>query len=350
MENDNRRTMKHQILILLTFCILSCSDNQKSTVAHVTDYFEFENNYWVNLHHFLYQRADGSQFRKLQSDSLKFIDIGEMAIEKRLSEYEQRFLNEAIKYYKDSIITKTLRRELNANRNWLQDKEENQVILDTLFGKNFTQILNKVSPLYREYFWDIHKSHNYSILNEHIATIDEIEEEVIEKMERLSLNQWPDSTKVRVDLTAYANWAGAYTTSIPKMNIIVSTLDPSKVTSSFVETVLHEGSHLLYLFDASPIRDKIYFRSEELNVQFPRNLWHASMFYLCGRATQDELQKLGVQHEMIMDVNNIFSKYNTEGFRETNERYYASEIPADTLVTHLLKGMDERPKAMGYVK
>ena len=104
------------------------------------------------------------------------------------------------------------------------------------------------------------------------------------------------------------------------------------------------------MFDASPIRDKIYFRSEELNVQFPRNLWHASMFYLCGRATQDELQKLGVQHEMIMDVNNIFSKYNTEGFRETNERYYASEIPADTLVTHLLKGMDERPKAMGYVK
>ena len=104
-------------------------------------------------------------------------------------------------------------------------------------------------------------------------------------------------------------------------------MDPSKVTSSFVETVLHEGSHLLYLFDASPIRDKIYFRSEALNVQFPRNLWHASMFYLCGRATQDELQKLGVQHEMIMDVNNIFSKYNAEEFRETNEeRSHLEEV------------------------
>ncbi|MEM9361341.1 MAG: hypothetical protein AAGA43_01850 [Bacteroidota bacterium] len=342
--------MKRYTFILLTFSILSCSDIQKSNECYTTDYFEFENNYWVNLHHFLYQRADGSQLRKLQHDSLQFIDIGEMAIGKKLSGYEQKLLNEAIAYYKDSIITKTLRRELNAQRSWLQEKEEHQPISDTSFGKNFTETLNKVSPIYRKHFWNVHESHNFSILEQHIETIDAIEEEVIKQMERLSLNQWPDSTKVRVDLTAYANWAGAYTTSIPKMNIIVSTLDPSKTTSSFVETILHEGSHLLYLFDESPIRDKIYYKSEELSMQFPRNLWHASMFYLCGRATQDELSKLGIQHEMIMDVNHIFTSYNTEIFRETNEKYYLGQVQADTLVKHLLIELDKRPKPMGSKK
>ncbi len=322
--------------------MVSCNKSPKADTAYTTDYFEFNINYWVNLHHFLYQRADGSQQKKLEEDGLTFIEIGETNVEAQLSKNEKEILNQAIKYYKDSLITKNLRRDLNHHRIWLQEKKEFKTITDTAFGEKFTEILNKVSPIYQKYFWEIHKAHNTSTLEKHIETIDTIEEEVIHKMERLSLNQWPDTTKVRVDITTYANWAGAYTTSKPKMNIVLSTTDPSKVTSTFVETILHEGSHLLYLYGESKIRDDFYYKSEEMKIEFPRNLWHASMFYLCGRATMDELSKLGIDHEMVMDVNNIFSKYNTPQFREINEQFYTNSIDADSLVIALLTEIKEK--------
>jgi len=322
--------------------LVSCNRDQETAIEHTTDYFEFQNNYWVNLHHFLYQKADGGQLRKLEEDGLDFIEIGEIKAYEQLSSKEKQILNQAIKYYKDSLITKSLRRDLNDLRIWLNEKEEFKIISDVSFGEEFTTIINSFSPIYEKHFWEIHKAHNLSVLKKNIATVDEIEDEVINKMERLSLNKWPDSTKVRVDITTYANWAGAYTSSKPKMNIVLSTLDPHNMTTSFVETILHEGSHLLYLFGESPVRDKFYFKSEELEMEFPRNLWHASMFYLCDRATQDALSEQNINHIMLIDEKNIFSDYNTSEFRNISEAYYNNTLNADSMVVKLLTEIKEK--------
>lgn len=334
--------MRYILLILIIISLVSCNRDQETAIEYTTDYFEFENNYWVNLHHFLYQKADSGQLRKLEEDGLDFIEIGENKAYEQLSSKEKEILNQAIKYYKDSLITKSLRRDLNDLRIWLNEKEEFKNISDNSFGEEFTAIINSFSPIYEKHFWEIHKAHNLSVLKKHIAIVDEIENEVINKMERLSLNKWPDSTKVRVDITAYANWAGAYTSSKPKMNIVLSTMDPNNVTSSFMETVLHEGSHLLYLFGESPIRDKFYFKSEELELEFPRNLWHASMFYLCGRATQDALSEQNINHNMLIDEKNIFSDYNTSEFRNISEAYYNNTLNADSMVVKLLTEIKEK--------
>lgn len=334
--------MKYIVLIVAITSMTSCSNNEEETIEYRTRYFDFNNHYWVNLHHFLYQKADSSQLRKLQEDGLSFLEIGDSNAQARLSGDEKEVLGKAIGYYKDSLTIKSLRRDLASLKVWLQEKEEFKTITDTSFGIKFIEILNDVSPVYKEHFWDLHKSHNLSILTRHIETISKIEDEVINKMEALSLNPWPDSAMVRVDMTAYANWAGAYTSSKPKMNIVISSTDPSQTTSSFVETILHEGSHLLYLFGESPIRDKFYYKSEELGMKFPRNLWHASMFYLCGRATQDALSELGISHEMVMDKSNIFTNYNTPGFRRINEEYYNGKIGPDSMVIRLLTGIKKK--------
>jgi len=337
LETLQKLIMKHIMLLLVLASLASCAKNKGNAIDYQTDFFDFHHNYWVNLHHFLYQKADSSQLRKLQEDGLNFLDIGDFNAQEGLSNNEKVVLSRAIKYYRDSLSTKSLRRDLINLKAWLQEKEAFKMITDTLFGAKFTTILNEVSPIYEKHFWESHRLHNLSILTQHIGAIREIEEEVIHKMEVLSLNQWPDSVKVRVDLTTYANWAGAYTSSRPMMNVVLSTVDPSSKTSSLIETILHEGSHLLYLFGDSPIRDKFYYKSEALEMEFPRNLWHASMFYLCGRATQDALSKLGVDHEMVMDEKNIFSSYNTLEFRRINEDYYNGKINSDTMITRLLE-------------
>ena len=334
--------MKHIFIILIVTALFSCSENKTTSLDQSTDFFEFKSHYWVNLHHFLYQKADSSQLSKLEEDGSSLLEIGEINVYEQLTKDEKDILNQAIQYYKDSLISKSLRRDLNDMRIWFIEKAELETIMDNTYGDGFIEIINQVSPIYRKHFWEIHKSHNLSVISKHKAVIDEIEEEVISKMERLSLNNWPDSTKVRVDVTAYANWAGAYTSSKPKMNIVLSTLDPSSLTSSFVETILHEGSHLLYLFGESPIRDKFYFKSEELEMEFPRNLWHASMFFLCGRATQDALSEQNIDHNLLIDEKNIFSIYNTPEFRNISEKYYNTTIDADSMVLNLLTEIKEK--------
>jgi len=339
----NEKTyMKHIFIILVVTALFSCSENKTTSLDQSTDFFEFKSHYWVNLHHFLYQKADSSQLRKLEEDGSSLLEIGEINVYEQLSRDEKDILKQAIQYYKDSLISKSLRRDLNDMRIWFINKARFETIKDNIYGDGFIEIINQVSPIYRKHFWEIHKSHNLSVISKHKAVIDEIEEAVISKMERLSLNKWPDSTKVRVDVTAYANWAGAYTSSKPEMNIVLSTLDPNNLTSSFVETILHEGSHLLYLFGESPIRDKIYFKSEEIGMDFPRDLWHASMFYLCGLATQEELSNLNIKHEMLMEEKNIFSNYNSKKFRGINDDFYNDRIDADTMILELLNEIKEK--------
>jgi len=326
--------MKHFVVVML-INVIACSENKKE-VDLSTDYFEFKNSYWINLHHFLYQKADSSQLRNLREDNLKFIEVGEDDIFAKLSQTEEEVLNQAVRYYKVTLTDKSLRRDLSNLRNWFQHQEKLKVLTDTTYGKKFIEVINRVSPVYDRYFWEIHKAHNLSVLAMHIKTIDEIEEEVLSKMERFSLNKWPDSSKVRVDITAYANWAGGYTASKPEMNVVISTLDPTNLTSSFIETILHEGSHLLYLFGESPVRDKIYYKSEELGMEFPRNLWHASMFYLSGRATQEALSKQDMNHKLLIDEKNIFRNYLTPKLRTINEKYYRNNLNMDSMVVKLL--------------
>ena len=116
--------MKYIVLIVAITSMASCSNNEEETIEYRTRYFDFNNHYWVNLHHFLYQKTDSSQLRKLQEDGLSFLEIGDSNAEARLSGDEKEVLGKAIGYYKDSLTIKNLRRDLASLKVWLQEKEE----------------------------------------------------------------------------------------------------------------------------------------------------------------------------------------------------------------------------------
>ncbi len=329
----------YSILILTVSCAYGQKEN-KDLVA-VTDYFEFHSNYWMNLHHFLYQKASGEQLRNLQQDGNQFLEIGEEEIYDTLNSEQVQALDDAIAYYKENIASKSLLFELNNERIWLQNQYENISIIDTTFTKKYTQILNQVSPIYKQSFWPIHKAHNRYIVEHHLSIIKTLENSVIPKMEQLSLKKWPSRTKVRVDITTYSNYAGAYTVKRPKFNIFISSIDPNSKKLAFIETVFHEGSHLLFNLDGT-FRSRIseLFNKKKLNIKYPRSLWHVSLFYLCGRTLQDEFKKMNYPvYEMILDDRNIFSKYNTKSLRNTLEAYYQNEVDYNTTINRLLDNL-----------
>lgn len=332
--------MKSNLVFLLLFFCHFYSWGQVSINSSIdsTSYYSFHIDYWVNLHHFLYQKAKGSQISKLQEDGLEFQDIGESDIYTSLSKSQKQKLDNAIEFYVQNLIQKDLLRDLGEIRIWLQNHKKSRTIKDTLISQEYTDILNDASEVYKNTFWPIHKAHNLKVLQKHIDLIKDIESPVIPKMEKLSLNKWPANSKVRVDLTVYGNYAGAYTPSRPKMNIFISTIDPRALTPSFVETIFHEGSHLLFNY-GGPWRGGIteIFEQKNLEIDYPIHLWHASLFYLCGKICKEEFSKKGFDDYVIsMHDRNIFSEYRKNEYLLTLDRYYNDEITFAEAITEML--------------
>ena len=326
-------------LAVVFVCGLSLKSQPLTQAVDSSQYFEFHINYWTNFHHFFYQQAKGSQLRKLEEDGMAFPDIGEDSLYRQLNADQLKNLKEAVLYYQYFMANKDLRRDLREERGFFQRQKDYLLVNDSIFTNDFYRVLNEASEVYRYTFWPLHKAHCEKVLSEHVSTIREMEQISIERMEKLAGYPWPAKTKVRVDITAYANYAGAYTPTRPNMTIIISTLDPLSSGTSFIETIFHEGTHLLFPFKKSPFRDAVYTISEEIGLKYPQGFWHACQFYLCGRVVQDQLKKRGISHTMDMDLRNIYRMYNTKEFRSTLEQYYIGQADMETTVRALLTAL-----------
>ena len=334
--NEMALSMRRGILLLaLMSCGLTTVVYTQSDAVESTDRFAFHNNFWINLHHYLYQKADGGQLKHLEEDSSAFLDIGEPDVMRGTAVHDHAVLDMSVAFYRQQMTDKAESSEI---RLWLQSLDEDAVIIDTSISSQFTDVLNRFAPVYRSTLWPVHKAHNALILKTHIKTIEQFEATVVKRMVEFSGLSWPKNAPVRVDLTAYANYAGAYTAIRPSINVTISTLDPGALNSTFVETVFHEGSHLLFSRD-SPYRSRIYYMSQEMGMDFPRGLWHAAQFYLCGRVVQDLLKPMGVSHQLTLYARDIFPEFDSEKCRNALESYYQG-ADMETAIKALLEALE----------
>ena len=332
------------IFMVMGLFFFQCKEVKKinapvNSLIDTTNYYEFHSNYWINLHHFLYQKAKGSQEKKLLEDNSQLIDINEEIVYKNLTSQELEILNKAISYYENNIIEKNLYRDLR-EFTYMFRNQENVLLQDNeLLTNEYKNVINEASVIYRKHFWEIYKEQNEKVIKAKIELIKDFENNIFNKMEKLSKDKLPNQ-KIRVDITAYANFAGAYTITKPDFNIYISSLDPDCYTNGIIETIFHEGSHLLFGF-GSPFRESIYDISKEIDIEFPRNLWHAALFYLCGKAIEDELKKIGEDYEMVMIVRNIFSRYYTPTFINQLDAYYNGQQDLKITLTNILKKIND---------
>ena len=199
-------------------------------------------------------------------------------------------------------------------------------------------MLNEASKTYRNTYWPIHKKHNEEILESQIPNIRKLESHIIPRMEKLSLTPWPAEEKVRIDLTTYANYAGAYTPTKPIFNVIVSAIDPRSFSPDFLETIFHEGSHLLFRY-GSPWRETIFqnYEAGDYRMKFPRHLWHVSLFYLCGQVCNEAFKEIGIDnYKMTMLTRNIFKTYQHQELFDILDSYMQNERGLQAAVVRLL--------------
>jgi hypothetical protein len=119
--------------------------------------------------------------------------------------------------------------------------------------------------------------------------LERFETTLVERMTAAYGGTWPPP--VRVDVCAYAIWAGAYTTGSPAHTPLAST-DPEAQENAALEMLVHEASHTPEMFDA--LGSALAAAYEARGVVPPRDLWHQLIFVTTGEVVRRTLAEDGI--------------------------------------------------------
>lgn len=249
--------------------------------------FEFHSGFWINLHHFLYGLAHE------QKDSPRPAAPPGGA---KLTEEEQRAWKAAVDYYavRYADLDLAVNSDLIILKDQLADVENCEEIsgrrgprCDASLPKDITHVLESAAPVYRAHWWSEHDRANRRWTAQVAPMVRQWGKDLAEELARIYGQQWP-SARIRVDVTAYANSAGAYTTFDP-LRVTMASLDARNQGPAAFEMLFHEASHGL----AQPVQAAIVRECRVRGKPIPRDLWHAIVFYTTGEAVKNVLSQAG---------------------------------------------------------
>jgi hypothetical protein len=275
--------------------------------------FELHSGFWINLHHRLYEEAraqrnavpvDGPKPEK--SKPTLQIAPGSRIV---LSGPEQHAWAEAIAYYTANYADKDLlfNTELVLLKNQLGDFETCDELsgakkksCDAGLPAKLTQILEGAAPVYRAHRWPADDRANRAWIKRVAPLVREQGVGLSHRLADIYQTRWP-AEKIRVDVSAVANAAGAYTTLDP-LRVTIASTDPRNQGGAALEVLFHEASHGI----ATPVEQAITRECRQRDKPIPRDLWHALIFYTTGEVIKPVMEEDGS---------------NSNGAGETNSRY-----------------------------
>jgi len=274
---------------LLATAAPSCQGQEVESIYGPLPVFEFHSGFWVNLHHFLYHEARARLAAKEARETagkspgpaLKQAP-GSVA---GLSASDQRTWDAAITYYVANYADKDLivNIDLILLKNQLGDFED----CNELTGKKKPQcdaglpgkigaILESAAPIYRARWWADQDRANRRWVTRAAPLVREQGVGLSERLADIYQTRWPKE-KIRVEVCAYANAAGAYTTLDP-LRVTISSTDPRNQGPEALEVLFHEASHGIAL----PVEAAISRECKQRDKPIPRDLWHALIIYTTG--------------------------------------------------------------------
>jgi len=250
--------------------------------------FELHSGFWINLHHTLYHQArlrkDAPSPDKPSKTSGPALKTPAEA-KRAYTAGEQKAWEDAVSYYAANLADKDLlfSSELVQLKNQLSDFED----CDELTGKTkkfcdaglpskLAQALEAAAPVYRAHLWPEHDRANRRWILRVAPLVIEQGVGLSERLADIYETHWPRQ-KIRVDVAAYANLAGAYTTLDP-LRVTIASLDSRNQDAEALEVLFHEASHGI----AEPVQSAILRECRQRGKAIPRDLWHALIFYTTG--------------------------------------------------------------------
>jgi hypothetical protein len=251
--------------------------------------FELHSGFWINLHHTLYEQAKKQE--NARTDSIRSSKSAKPTLQiapgakPSLTAAEQRAWDEAVSYYAANYAGEDLvfSTELILLKNQLGDFETCDELsgvkkksCDAGLPAKLTHILETAAPVYRAHQWPNDDRANRAWIKRVAPLVREQGLGLSHRLADIYQTRWPVE-RIRVDVTAYANWAGAYTTLDP-LRVTISSTDPRNQGSAALEILFHEASHGI----AQPVEQAIARECRQREKPIPRDLWHALIFYTTG--------------------------------------------------------------------
>ncbi len=283
-----RSTPTHAARLLLGFALLAslpaAAQPQIDAQNGPLPVFELHSGFWINLHHTLYVQARQSRDGRG--------GVSSTSATTRRTASERLAWDAAVSYYQANYADKDLlfNTELIELKNQLADFEScdelsgtKQKTCDAGLPAKLTKILEAAAPVYRAHEWPSHDRANRIWIAGVAPLVREKGLSLAERLSEVYQARWPKE-KIRVDVTANANWAGAYTTLDP-LRVTISSTDPRNQGSAALEVLFHEASHGI----AEPVQQAIIRECRQREKAIPRDLWHALMFYTTGEVIKPVL-------------------------------------------------------------
>jgi hypothetical protein len=261
--------------------------------------FELHSGFWINLHHRLYEEArqrrnaepvGTPKSGKTGKPTLQITPDSKIV----LSSSEQHAWENAISYYAANYANKDLlfNTELLLLKNQLGDFETCDELsgakkksCDAGLPANLTQILEGAAPVYRAHRWPADDRANRAWIKRVAPLVREQGVGLSHRLADIYQTRWPVE-KIRVDVSAVANAAGAYTTLDP-LRVTIASTDPRNQGASALEVLFHEASHGI----AEPVEQAIVRECRQRDKPIPRDLWHALIFYTTGEVIKPVMEE-----------------------------------------------------------
>jgi hypothetical protein len=260
---------------------------QNDTMFGPLPVFEFHSGFWVNLHHALYQEAK-QKITVVDHQPGKYAHpVNEVRFTARpvLNPAEQRAWDDAVNYYAANYANRDLlfSNDLILLKNQLGDFEDcdelsgvRKKTCDAGLPPAITHLLEAAGAVYRAHSWPEHDRANRKWIARVAPLVRQQGVGLSERLASIYQTKWP-TYKIRVDVSSYANWSGAYTTLDP-LRVTISSLDPRNQDEEALEVLFHEASHGI----AEPVEQAIARECKQRDKAIPRDLWHALIFYTTG--------------------------------------------------------------------
>ncbi|HZS72606.1 MAG TPA: hypothetical protein VFA13_12285, partial [Candidatus Acidoferrum sp.] len=190
--------------------------------------FEFHSGFWLNLHHMLYHEARKQRDAAAPQPNPP-VRSGKPALrsspnpEAAFTPPERQAWNDAVAYYAANFADKDLlfTNELAGLKNLLGEFEDcadlsgtRQKFCNAGLDPQLTSVLEAAAPVYRAHFWPDHDRANRRWILRVSPLVREQGLGISQRLADIYETPWP-KRRIRVDVSAYANWAGAYTTVDP---------------------------------------------------------------------------------------------------------------------------------------
>ena len=272
-------------VFLLLFSNLTLARMQSKTPAaqRKTPIFIFhDDEFWLNLHHFLYVlgRAENKT-----TDSSRAAVTGAPADQQKgfatLSAKEQALWKDAVLQYAAGLSKKDLIFDdpLPAITSSLARARYAKSLSDAGVDASLAELLTRAAPVYRKAWWARHRAANQAWRKEIESLVKRYGTPVLGFITNAYQMEWP-AQGYDVNISAYANWAGAYSTD--GNLLVVSSLAEDNHGLAGLEIVFHEGMHQ---WD-EPISAALREQAQRINKTLPGRLSHALIFYTAGAAVQ----------------------------------------------------------------